>query len=265
MKIGIHNRIGYIQTAYFIDSLVELFENEHLFCFNTKESKNLEYLEKVFNYNTQVGLSDIDILLNLNIDHIKPAETILGHEFSLVFPHRLISKIRAKWPKQRKYDYAFVGLMTEKRKWVFEYKDMDNTLIVDSNKGRIFPEKLFDENYWEILLNTKFSLCPQGDYMWTYRVFESIIAGSIPIVENSYPLISRFGVYERNSEQSVKWSDTLVEDNLNILVENFTFSDMDRKKLNVAFDAARPKKKASLNIQKLKLALNLRRNCFFSY
>ena len=252
MKVGISNKISLIQTAYFIEALIELFDNKHIFCFDYTEKDKLRYLEQIFGYHTKVGFLGIDLLLDLDVDHAKPSITLMGNEYSLVFPRRLISKIREKWPKRRKYRYSFVGLITDRRKWLLEYKNKANAFVVNSNRGRVFPVKLFDENYWKILLNTEFTLCPQGDHLWTYRVFESIIADSIPVVDVRYPLISQFEVYKKGSEQNVQWSETLAQQNLNRLIENFTLNDLDRNKFDMAFNmnAARSrKKKILLSIQ----------------
>lgn len=56
--------------------------------------------------------------------------------------------------------------------------------ILFTNKERIFPVKAWDQEYFNQLLESKFVFCPDGDFVWTYRFFESIICGAIPVVEN---------------------------------------------------------------------------------
>jgi hypothetical protein len=52
-----------------------------------------------------------------------------------------------------------------------------------STIGRYFPKKAWDDKYFRELTKSKFVLCPNGDYIWTYRFFESMICGAIPIIE----------------------------------------------------------------------------------
>ena len=42
---------------------------------------------------------------------------------------------------------------------------------------------LFDENYYTIMCQSKFTLCPAGDAMWSMRFFEAMMCKSIPVVK----------------------------------------------------------------------------------
>ncbi len=70
--------------------------------------------------------------------------------------------------------------------------------IFSSNKGRYFPVKVWDEEYYDFLSNSHFVLCPDGDFTWTYRFFESILCGAIPIVENTCDLYNGFEYFSMN-------------------------------------------------------------------
>ena len=61
--------------------------------------------------------------------------------------------------------------------------------IVLSEEGRVFPRKAWNVDYYAALLESEFVLCPDGDagkdgVAWTYRFFESILCGAIPVVQN---------------------------------------------------------------------------------
>ncbi len=55
--------------------------------------------------------------------------------------------------------------------------------VVDSILGREFPFKSLDLDYYETLSRSQFVLCPNGDFIWTYRFFEAIMCGAIPLIE----------------------------------------------------------------------------------
>jgi hypothetical protein len=41
----------------------------------------------------------------------------------------------------------------------------------------------FDEEYFRLMSESEFTLCPAGDAPWSMRFYEAILAGSIPILE----------------------------------------------------------------------------------
>jgi hypothetical protein len=41
----------------------------------------------------------------------------------------------------------------------------------------------FDEDYFRLMSESEFTLCPAGDAPWSMRFYEAILAGSIPILE----------------------------------------------------------------------------------
>jgi hypothetical protein len=108
--------------------------------------------------------------------------------------------------KERKLLYSFQGAyieglyLTDTRKRIFEMKHPDNTFIkntgiwhfekiVYSEKQNINNEKNKDLNninntnsYNQVLLNSRYSLCPSGSGPNTIRFWESLAIGSIPIL-----------------------------------------------------------------------------------
>jgi len=94
-----------------------------------------------------------------------------------------------------------------------------------SNSGRLFPGKSWDEEYFKLLSQSQFVLCPKGDCLWSYRFLESILCGAIPIVEKECVLTNGFEYYTFSDEvESLKWSKDKSTYNFNHLVSNFTIT-----------------------------------------
>ena len=53
-----------------------------------------------------------------------------------------------------------------------------------SEGGRHFPMKAWHDEYYEQMSRAQFVLCPDGDFVWTYRFFEAILCGAFPVIEN---------------------------------------------------------------------------------
>lgn len=75
-------------------------------------------------------------------------------------------------------------------------KDKSNTILTMSTLGRTFPQKAWDDNYYDLMANSKFVLCPDGDFIWTYRFFEAMLCGAIPIIENKASIYNGFHYYK---------------------------------------------------------------------
>ncbi len=87
-------------------------------------------------------------------------------------------------------------------------------MISSSKRGRSWPVKGWDQRYVQLLASSQFVLCPDGDFVWTYRFFEAIAAGAIPIVENESPHYEGFH-FALMSEplDKARWPKSLVEEN----------------------------------------------------
>ncbi len=70
--------------------------------------------------------------------------------------------------------------------------DTGQVVFWESRRGRHFPGKSWDEEYYELLGRSQFVLCPSGDYVWTYRFFEAALCGALPIVEKTCDAYSGF-------------------------------------------------------------------------
>ena len=97
--------------------------------------------------------------------------------------------------------------------------------LVSSTIGRNFPEKSWDDNYFNQMSNSKFVLCPDGDYVWTYRFVEAIMCGAIPIVENEADMYSGFHYYKLNDHANqFLYDKRCVLENYELALDRFTIS-----------------------------------------
>jgi len=78
------------------------------------------------------------------------------------------------------------------------FQNVSSSKIVASQAGRWkwFKGK-FDWWYFAQLANSKFGLCPNqadwpGDFFWTYRFVDCLIAGAIPVLFRMTPLSNEF-------------------------------------------------------------------------
>jgi hypothetical protein len=122
----------------------------------------------------EIGKTDY----RLDIQHSTPITKIDDVEYSLVFPKILLEYNNV----DKDIDTLFIGLITEKRKSFLS--KFQQATIVSSRRGRDISTKKFDTDYFKNMARAKFVLCPNGDFTWTYRFFESIIFKAIPIIED---------------------------------------------------------------------------------
>ena len=131
----------------------------------------------------------------LEINHSIPSTKINGIEYGLVFPKSLL---QFNENANKDIDKLFVGLMTEKRKpFLSKFKD---AVIVPSTRGRTMSTKIFDVDYFKAVARSKYTLCPNGDFIWTYRFFEAIIFKSIPIIEDYTEIYDGYKYYTVDDE-----------------------------------------------------------------
>jgi hypothetical protein len=148
---------------------------------NYNEIYQLYYLKKAINelLNQKKNIK----IINYREDHINGCNYINDHKIPLTFPLYILDYIK-KIDKNKEYDYNFLGTITDKRKWLNKYK-IENSIIQNSNYGRNKDTKYnIDENYYNIICKSKFTLTPTGDCPWSYRFFEAIMCLSIPILED---------------------------------------------------------------------------------
>ena len=122
----------------------------------------------------------------------------------LLFPRKLINRVHGLADTLGKsLDFNFMGLITPQRAWVYAFDSYSRlskekqlrseavsvhsrtSLVRQSLKGRNSRKYLFDFEYFSILATSRFTLCPIGDFKWSYRFFEAIMAMSIPVLSSA--------------------------------------------------------------------------------
>lgn len=128
------------------------------------------------------------------IDHATPKTTIDGKEYTLVFPKFFFE---TNIPPKT-VDKLFIGNVTESRmRFLAGFPDSS---VEWSTRGRDDATKFFDAAYFDMMARAKFVLCPNGDFVWTYRFFEACIFGAIPIVEDTCDAYNGYHYYMSGDE-----------------------------------------------------------------
>lgn len=207
----------------------------------------------------------IDITKFIELSHSEPITSIGGLYRPLLFPHAIVNYCRRLWNVKREHKFSFAGLIQSSRKkliedWIkqnlskniilpnvnsfflrvnrylsklffgnFCYKRRIGDLFLwSSDRGRVFPIKSWDNNYFELLANTEFTLCPAGDFIWTYRFFEAILCGSIPVIEKDCSAYSGFRYFYLNENiKNMKWSKELADFNYALCKNRITVPEDD--------------------------------------
>jgi hypothetical protein len=171
---------------------------------------------------------DVKLAPYITIDHETPSTAIGGVVRSLIFPRAIVEHCRGLWPAARAHRYSFAGLLTDSRRALLErwidgrdagparglaaktslgsfmrrqlirwrgadrQRRIGDVTVWSSERGRRFPTKAWDEDYFRMLADSEYVLCPSGDYHWSYRFFEACLCGAVPIVEDVSPLYEGF-------------------------------------------------------------------------
>jgi hypothetical protein len=141
---------------------------------------------------------------------------------------------------ERKYLYSFRGgwnrgYMSNIRKRIFQLEKKGDTLIEDSggwhfertvyggeqNKNGTYQKGGDVESYNQILLNSRYSLCPSGSGPNSIRFWESLACGSIPVLLSDH-LDLPLGV---NWEEAVVRVKEQNVDNLDLILRNISLEE----------------------------------------
>jgi len=100
-----------------------------------------------------------------------------------------------------------------------------DTVFETSDRGWCHPTKAWDGVYFRRLVNSKFVLCPDGQFVWTYRFFEAALCGAIPIIQNECPLYDGFHYYTMEDPiEALDWNREHVLHNFNLCRDRLTVS-----------------------------------------
>lgn len=152
-------------------------------------------------------LQEEGLNLPIKIVHHIPKTIIGDREFSLIFP-----KFMFNYENEKDIEILFVGKITQKRA---KFLSKFNAKIINSNRGRDLKIKARDEQYFNLMSRTKFALCPDGDFIWTYRFFEAIIFKAIPVIENYTEHYKGYKFYREG--EKLEYKEEWINHNLNKL------------------------------------------------
>jgi hypothetical protein len=159
---------------------------------------------------------------NYIVDHVSGTNIINDIQYPLIFPMSMIRFCESMWSK-RTLDFYFKGLITPKRQWCNDYIDTDSSMIISSSRGRNPSLKYTrDIEYYESLGKCKYALAPTGDCPWSYRFFEGIMCGAIPVLgdDDHDVYADKFTFYRHSSDKY--YDEKHVKANFDILKVDFT-------------------------------------------
>jgi hypothetical protein len=248
-----------------VRTLHAIAETDFPICVSQEDAYKLQPLQKYFKMHFEVGNCHGHKFSQVtNINHSKPVTSIGNIERTLIFPHAITNHLHLMWKEKRKYKYSFAGLVTLERKNIIEnwiktkinnknYKlpdsDTPNKSFINkikallniqennikqygkfyfwaSSRGRSFPIKTWDVEYYNFLVNSEFVLCPSGDFVWSYRFFESILCGAIPVIEEYCDVYSGFKFkYMSDNPNDLVWNKEDIEHNYNLCLKRITISE----------------------------------------
>jgi hypothetical protein len=197
---------------------------------------------------------DIRLSNTAHFSHEVPSSRIGRLSRTLIFPHSIATSCRSMWQPKRQHKFGFTGLITEQRKevlseWLKHFRkfgalssillwtwlgisrkltrisvDGHSHLALDaSRRGREFPTKCWDVEYYQLMGNCEFILCPNGDFVWTYRFFEAILCGAIPVVQESCPAYHGFKFLVMSPDNiSAEWSKDVAQHNYELCIDRVT-------------------------------------------
>lgn len=159
----------------------------------------------------------------IRIDHNRALCFNGKDKYGVIFPKRYLDEVSGL-SKEKIYKYCFIGKYTPFREWTKAYES-DNSYIKFTDSGRRYSKGFFDKDYYQVMCNSEFTLCPKGDYLWTYRFYEAIMSSSIPIIEKGgiEPSMSDFIYYIHSEESSSPVYDrNICLQNYNLFLERHT-------------------------------------------
>lgn len=116
-------------------------------------------------------------LTNIGVDHAAPRTFVGSLTSPLIFPESMISKLRSLWSDSRPIGVSFTGLITKQRKrtigsWVKKNSPRKGirsrtskwgiVSIQHSLRGRTWPQKAYDPEYFVEMATSKYVICPGG-------------------------------------------------------------------------------------------------------
>lgn len=177
-----------------------------------------DHLARYFDLNYREGTPP-----DIAVDHQTPTTRVGSVERPLIFPHGVAERCRDKWTA-RDLDVTFCGFVTAQRRAVLAPWLDRGAQVRSSTAGRRWPAKGWDDAYHDVLARSGHVLCPDGDFVWTYRFFESVLCGAIPIIQSHYQLYDGFAFLTMDDRPD-GWDRDVAEANFDLAVRRLTLRD----------------------------------------
>jgi len=213
-----------LQVFFATLAFIEKNNNQRIFLYDEKNMEIINECEKHFNFDKKKKEENITEFetIKIEISHESPSTLITNyHSAALIFPRKIYLEFYKDFVNKIDKIY-FRGLLTKKRMleiyslfWALGDKkaiiafsinliknkrdfviDTDKIHINFTKRGRQKTFKYLDENYYKEMANYKYIFCPPGDFIWTYRFFEAIQLGCIPISKHAAKDYSKFYYYK---------------------------------------------------------------------
>lgn len=251
-----------LQTLRLVQAIAEA---GFTICVAPEDERKVVRLKQVFGLDYKVGTAEAARIAGLCVDHMTPLTRVGSIERPLIMPHKVLDWCRERWPAERSVDVSFAGLLTDTRRealnaWLrlsgleqlrvpgkpslfrkalrkllrkanislTDHVGTENVKILLSDQGRLFPRKAWNTDYYDLLLQSKFVLCPSGDFKnngvaWTYRFFEAVLCGAVPVIEEHCAAYDGYRVRLMDAPiGSLDWSQADAEHNFALARERLT-------------------------------------------
>ena len=216
-------RPGLLQAVRLTHALAEATQRVHV---RWRERSRYQWLQRFFRVRFRLGGELVRPLPGVHLDHATPLTAVGSIERHLIFPHAIATRCRSLW-RDRDIDVFFAGQATPVReaairRWA-ELSGGDLSHVHFSSRGRVWPAKAWDQDYYSTLGRSAFTLCPDGDFIWTYRFFEAALCGSIPVIQNKSVHYDGF-VYRtmEESASALQWDANAAAHNYALAAEQLT-------------------------------------------
>lgn len=242
MNIIINKKINLIQEVRLVHALCE---SDFNIIIDKSQEEKLIHLKK-FNISYKINNNHKGINFNdlVKINHSVPETNIGNIKKPIIFPKAITTHLKENWIDNKTIDYSFTGLLTLKRKnvleeWIRKNQNLNYSIDTDkeysinignlylssSKNGRSFPKKSWDTEYYDILLKSKFVICPSGDFIWSYRFFEAILCGAIPIIEENCEAYNGFKFYYMDDTiKDLNYSKDIIKHNYQLCIDRITIN-----------------------------------------
>lgn len=163
----------------------------------------IDYIEKKYLFKKFYVCQHIQVI-NLNFyDNLVFTPHVEKNQNFEFIPHYnplFNEKPKVKNISNRTFDYTFVGdFNTHPSRHKLSKKKINNSIIKSTNGWFFYKnsdeQKRLKEEYVEILMDSKISLCPRGTGPSTLRLFESMSVGAVPLIFNDLKLPSEIDDY----------------------------------------------------------------------